>query len=383
MYQCEVLLPEKSPVRGLIGKPASTKSLAKKMAAFDTCILLRENNLLDDYFKSTFHRILPAMRNAKLAITSKQTNEYSMMTKPVFWKRGYGVEPESLFLTIISLDPARPLHKDYRSVLLLTREPLPQFPEFPIYLEDDVETTIRTISLRKALPVSPHELDLMTLFTLRMFRDLYNKTYEANATTVPYWLLPASTSAMLFNENLEPSDAIDWGSLDFVNNNDEVPRTSCSSGDMVGRFVYDRWDGKYRYFLTGINKSLRPSDPPPSFLPRRRHMENIMSYGLSLYKKARVNFLETCDWQQCVFDAELISLRRNLLDKMSEADKNVEVKSVVCLEYTVISAVSIFLAFPTFHLRGVDRTPDSFLCCCDLLCVPCYTHQARIIPHCK
>lgn len=280
------------------------------------------------------------MRNAKLAIMSKKTNQYPMMTKPMFWKRGYGVEPGSLYLTKISLHPARPLQKGYRSVLLLTREPLPQFPEFPIYLEDDVETTIKTTPLTKALSVSTSELNFMTGFTLRLFQDLYNKTYEQDTTTVPYWLLPASTASESFDGSIEPFDAIDWDSLRFVNDHDEIPRTLFSSEDMVGRLVYDRWNGKYRYFLTAINKTLSPSDPPPSFLPRRRHMDNIMSYGLSLFKKARANFLDTCDWQQCVFDAELVSLRRNLLDEMSEAEKKVEDKSVVCLEYTVISAVS-------------------------------------------
>jgi endoribonuclease Dicer len=259
----------------------------------------------------------------------------------MFWKRGVGVEPAILYLTIISLNPTRPLQKGYRDLLLLTREPLPQFPEFPIYLEDDVQTTIRTTPLTKALTVSPSELNLMTSFTLRMFRDLYNKTYEQNTTTVPYWLLPASTAFEALGGSIEPFDAIDWDSLRFVNDNDEIPRTSFGSEDMVGRFVYDRWNGKYRYFLTGINKILSPSDPPPSFLPRRRHMQNIMNYGLSLFKNARTNFLDTCDWQQCVFDAELIPLRRNLLDEMSEAEKKVEDRSVVCLEYTVISAVRL------------------------------------------
>ncbi|CRG84276.1 endoribonuclease Dicer [Talaromyces islandicus] len=370
MFQCEVILPETSPIRNLVGKPASQKSLAKKSAAFDMCIRLREHNLLDDYFMSTYHRRLPAMRNAKLAIMSKKTNQYPMMTKPMFWKRGNGVEPGSLYLTVVSLHSARPLQKDYRCVLLLTREPLSQFPEFPIYLEDDVETTIITTPLTKTLSVSPIELNLMTGFTLRMFRDLYNKTYEQDITTVPYWVLPASTASESCNGSIEPFDAIDWDSLRFVNDHDEMPRTSLSSEDMVGRFVYDRWNGKYRYFLVGINKTLSPSDPPPSFLPRRRHMENIMSYGLSLFKNARTNFLDTCDWQQCVFDAELIPLRRNLLDKMSEAEKKAEDRSVVCLEYTVISAIPASVATTCFAFPAILTRLESYLIageCCDSL----------------
>ena len=88
MYECEVILPEGSPIRGLIGKPEARKSLAKQSAAFEACILLRNKGLLDEHFVSTYQRRLPAMRNAKLSITSKKTTQYSMIVKPSFWRQG-------------------------------------------------------------------------------------------------------------------------------------------------------------------------------------------------------------------------------------------------------------------------------------------------------
>ncbi|OKL56214.1 Dicer-like protein 1 [Talaromyces atroroseus] len=343
------------------GRPATRKSLAKQSAAFDTCILLLKHRLLDDNFISTYHRRLPAMRNAKLSIKSKKTTQYSMIVKPAFWKKGYGVLPSSLYLTVIIFCPGNRLQREHRSIVLLAREPLPQFPEFPIYLENDIETSIRTVHLNKALTIQPEELELMTNFTLRVFQDLYNKVYEKDEENMPYWLLPTEADIKEFGEDIEPSDVIDWNALRFVDQHDQIERTSASPDEMIGRFVYDRWDGRYRYFLKGINTSLCASDPPPAFLPRRRNTCNIMEYGLSLYKKAHSTFLSTCDWKQCVYDAELIPLRRNLLDKLTETEKKMEKRAMLCLETQVISAIPANIVTSCFAVPAIITRFESYL----------------------
>lgn len=343
MYVCEVILPEKSPVRGLIGKPASQKSFAKQSAAFDTCLLLRKHGLLDEFFMSTYHKRLPVMRNAKLAILSKKTNQYPRITKPAFWTSSCGATPEYLFVTVVILNPVKKLTRNHRNLVLLTRQRLLRFPEFPVFLEEDIETTVSSIPLRKELIVQERSLDMMTTFTLRIFRDLFNKTYEEDTEMMPYWLLPAAKDIDIVHDEIEPNDAIDWESLTYVKSNDEVPRTdSYEAGALEQSFVYDRWDGRYRYFITGIS-SLRASDPPPPGVERRRHMDSVMGYCLSLYKNSRATFLSRCDWNQPVFTAELVSLRRNLLDKMSDKEKAVRRSSVICLECVTISAVSFYV----------------------------------------
>lgn len=349
MYECEVILPESSPIRGLIGKPEPQKSLAKQAAAFETCILLRNHHLLDDHFISTFHRRLPAMRNAKLSIKSKKKNQYQMMTKPLFWKDGCGIVPSELHLTLIIFLPAVPLQKECRNMILLTRRQMPQMPEFPLYLECDIPTTIRALSMARSLSVTREELELMTKFTLRIFQELYNKLYEMDQEAMAYWLIPATNNNCEFGINVNPSDIIDWNTLRPVIDHLQPDQKAMTTEDMTGRFAYDPWDGKYRYFLKGINKSLRPSDPPPSFLPRRKYMTNIMEYGLSLFKKGRIPFLEKCDWDQPVYDAEMVPLRRNLLDKMSDSEKSMETKVVLCLETQVVSTVS-----PCSYLYPID-----------------------------
>ena len=160
---------------------------------------------------------------------------------------------------------------------------------------------------------------------------------------MPYWLIPPASGISEYAEGLNPSDVIDWEALHFVKDHERLNHTSMSPEDLSDRLVYDPWDGKYRYFLKGVNTSLRAEHLPPSFLPHRRHMENIMEYGLSLYKRSRIPFLAMCDWNQAVYDAEMIPLRRNLLDKMSDSEKQVEKRMVLCLETQVVSAVSVLL----------------------------------------
>ncbi|RJE23589.1 hypothetical protein PHISCL_04089 [Aspergillus sclerotialis] len=336
-FVCEVILPEKSPIRGLTGKPDSRKSLAKQSAAFDTCLLLRKNKLLDDYFNSVYHRRLPAMRNAKLAITSKARNMYDMISKPSFWNKQQGTLPVTLYATVISFLPSKELTREHGSIILLTRERMPDLPPFPIFLDDDVETTVISVSLKDTLPVSAQELESLTTFTLRVFRDVFHKTYERQIDKMPYWFAPVATER-ISEENSKLSAIIDWSLLFIVEENDEI-RPNDSPGCLTDRFVFDHWDGRYRYFTIAVDDSLRASDKPPAFVPHRRHMEDIMNYSLSLSKNSRARFLSKCDWGQPVIRAELVRLRRNLLDKMTDAEKSLETRCVICLEPLKISAV--------------------------------------------
>jgi len=49
MFICEVILPAKSPITGSIGRPCTTKQVAKCSAAFETCLELVKGKHLDEY----------------------------------------------------------------------------------------------------------------------------------------------------------------------------------------------------------------------------------------------------------------------------------------------------------------------------------------------
>lgn len=315
--------------------------MAKQSAAFDACILLRKRHLLDDNLKSVYQKRLPAMRNAKLAIVSKKTNQYTMICKPSIWKENQGNLPDKVYGMVFRFHPKEPLDRVHDSIILLTRVPLPEIPSFPIYLENDKETSIQAIVLEMPLSVITEDLACFSQFTIAVFRDVFHKTFEPILEKFPYWLAPIRSDAQIINSTDSPRDLIDWNILSFVNENHELKWTKeMEPESLLNRFIYDGWDGKRRFFLLSVDTTLRPSDPPPSYAPRRKWMQDIMNYSLSLSKNSRPRALKGVDWDQPVFQAECVCLRRNLLDKATEAEKAEVTRSVICLEPLMISAVS-------------------------------------------
>lgn len=266
-----------------------------------------------------------------------------MITKPSFWTKGLDTIPETLYAKLICFKPKEGLIRDHLSLLLLTREPLLAFPAFPVYLESDSEAAVMSASFDTAIALNSEILCQLTTFTFRVFSDVFNKTYEPDPASLSYWLAPGNKLIWEVEEGDDPSDMIDWGILDSVQSKRELSR--CEIRQPNGRadcFAFDKWCGKFRYFVSHEDDSLRPKDPPPAYVQRRRHMSNIMNYCLSLGRGSRVGFLERADWDQPVYHAELLSLRRNLLDRMTEQECASERKVFVCLEPLIISSVSIY-----------------------------------------
>ncbi|KAJ5337920.1 hypothetical protein N7452_004648 [Penicillium brevicompactum] len=332
-FACEIILPEKSPIRGIIGCPEAKKSYAKQSAAFDVCLLLRKNNLLDDHFKSIYEKRLPAMRNAKLAITSKKTDQYTMRNKPQIWLDQHGTIPTLLYATAIRLTPTEPLSREPGSIILFTRHRLPQFPIFPVYLDSDVETTVHCSTIDECLKVDASMLEMLTDFTLAIFHDIFKKTYSREK--VPKAGPGGSTDLL---------GMIDWEAVRHVQENPEISWSrNMRPESLIDRFMYDDWNGKYRYFSIAIARHLRPSDPPPYWVPSRKWDTDIMNWSLSLSKNSRLKFFDRCDWSQPVVDVELISSRRNFLDKVSEEDEDSEsIRCVICPQALNISPAKAF-----------------------------------------
>ncbi|KAJ5279403.1 hypothetical protein N7478_004775 [Penicillium angulare] len=356
-FFCEVILPEKSPIRGLTGGTVSTKVLAKQSAAFDMCLLLRKKHLLDDNFRSIYHKRLPAMRNAKLAIVSKKTNKYDMLWKPSIWRENQGYTPDKLYIMVFSFLPLQPLSREHRNIALLTRVRLPVIPNFPIFLEYDKETTIQTTVVNSTISVLDHDLTCLSQFTLAVFRDAFHKTFEPITETFPYWLAPVNTEISIDSPNILPKDVIDWKLLNFVNERPEIKWSKeMDPAALLSCFIYDCWDGRRRFFPLSIDPSLRASDTPPSYVPPRKWMTDIFNYSLSLSKNSRQKVVDKADWEQPVLIAECVCLRRNFLDKATDAERGEPTRSVLCPQPLMISAIPIpnvtsALAFPAIMHR--------------------------------
>lgn len=347
-----------------MGHPFAKKSLARKSAAFYTCLRLKKAHMLDDHWVSTIpkRRVLVA----KVSIQSKKTNEYSRLTKPLLWAKDRGTNPTALYATVIFLKSSKPLRHETKPLVMLTRHAMPSFPCFPVYPNNDNECEVVTASFAEPITISEYDLNSLTTFTLRTFRDAFHKVYERQGEKFSYWLAPSAVSDPASTAAIDSRSTIDWNLLSAIDEGpDEIEYSPDKPPEFYqNRFIYDKWDGRFRYFTHDMDPSLRPSDRPPASMARRRNMDTIVTYCLSLFKKSQERFMQHCDWSQPVFRAELLTLRRNLLDRPTDKEKKQDdeshAKYYICIQPLRVSAVSESPSFCMLrmHFRtGTDSRP--------------------------
>ena len=359
-FQYMALLPEESPFRGALGDACARKILAKQSAAFHTCIKLHELGLLDDTFQTLYHKRRPVMANAKLAIKTAKKDQYDMQVKPAFWQSRVGGIPGELYATLMILQPQKQLSRRHGNLLLLSRDPLPKLPPFPVYLEGRIETTVVSIPIRDPLRLGTSEdvLALLSSFTLRVFEDLFNKTYERHDEQMRYWLAPALEVTPENAAELQAKHLIDFEILRYIGS---IGRENWSQGTKPqlweNRYLVDKWSGKYRYFTDSIATALNIRSSLPRALPARKYKETILDYTLSLYGTTRDKFWAMADPDQPVLNAKLVSLKRNLFEEMNEKELQATAHEyVVCPQALELSPLPVHtvascLAFPTIISR--------------------------------
>ncbi len=341
MFRFRTILPDGSPVKGAVGEPFPNKTAAKQSAAWETCFALRARGLLDDNLSSIFFKQRPTNANARLAVSSAKKDEYDMLVKPDFWTMHCGQMPSALFVTVIYLAPTAGLRRPHDPLVLLTRSALPPLPNFPVYLDGNVETKVVFAHHPSPYLVENTTLSCLKLFTLQMFQDLFNKEYEAENTQIPYWVAPTRWRP----GDSSPQSIIELIDLDASNNLKPVQWSRGSDPNAwCGQFLIDRWSGKYRYWSKAILHNLNIDSPVPPDVPDRRSQgakaEKILEYTLSLYGKSKLRFRENCDKSQPVLEAELVQIRRNFLDREDAKDLDEYMPEYhVCPEPLVVSMV--------------------------------------------
>lgn len=366
-FQCEVILPESSPITWKTGRVHRRKALAKCSAAFEMCLELRKKGFLDANLLSTMKRAPPAMRNALLAVSEKKKDRYPMRTKPDIWQFGLGTIPQHLYLTIVDVKAG--LDRPHQALGLLTRAPLPQFPPFPIYLKDDRESTVDSIPLSKPLLVDTGILELFTNFFFLTYKDIFNKAYEPDIKKMYYWQIPIRHSEEPITTATDPEVVIDMALLRCVNNPryrwtpdmpiDEVIEQvvnvyhnadrkwtpEMSNEELRDKYIVDRGDGGRRFYSIAVEPGMKPLDRVPANVPAYKWNENILDYSISLYKKQRLEKESKWNRDQPVMQVEKIGHRRNWLAVVDTKDKE-EVNEIfknityVCPEPLRISLVS-------------------------------------------
>lgn len=356
-FVCETNLPEKSPVRGAVGRPASTKQVAKCSAAFETCLKLIEGKYVDEYLVPIFTKQLPAMRNALLAVDSKKREAYTMRTKPKMWSIG-GI-PETLFVTVLKLNTPEVVGRPSQPLALITRAPIRQLPSFYLHFGADQHSLVDAIPLQQALLVSSTSLNQINNFTLRIFYDVFSKLYETNLEATPYFLVPIRPEITITSES-SPNDVISWDILQVVYDYeqkwdkkefDNKLWQSAPDEYFADKYIVDRHDGSRKFWTVGVTKEHKPLDPvPPGCAPRRHaryNTSNILEYSISLWAKSRSQ--RTFDPDQRVIEAEYISLNRNLLDEYAAPNEERKTKAFLIMEPLIISPVTLLLCFRVLH----------------------------------
>ena len=325
-FKYKAKLPNDSGFDGSWGLPMPNKSLGKRSAAWQTCYELRRMRLLDENLDSVHQRIRPENANARLAV-SGQKDEYDMKIKPDFWLSHCGSTPKILYATRISLSPARELKRAHSELVLLTRSPLPALPNFPVYLEGDVKTDVSFASIEVPIEVDALMLDKLTLFSLTLFKDLFNKQYERDVSKMGYWLAPGMSEQQP-SSTRDMDSVIDLGLLQKVHDREGLRiswKDSKSPEEWSGRFLVDLWHGGCRYLSGGrvpaaTKDSLRPQNVA-HVATRSKQSKTVAEYTFHLFGQTRESRLKSFDPTQPVFEADMVQLKRNCLAKATDADK--------------------------------------------------------------
>ncbi|KAH0547715.1 hypothetical protein FGG08_000205 [Glutinoglossum americanum] len=358
-FVCEVILPENSPILSATGRASSKKSIAKRSAAFEACLLLRKGKYLDANLLPIYHKQLPAMRNAQLALNLKTTNNYDFRIKPSIWANSVGSLPAELFLTTLEFAEPEGLGRAYQPLGMFTRARLPSFPRFPVHFEDSKSDVVCT-SVARSIRVTESLLGTLTRFTLRIFHAVFNKVYEHNVENTPYWLVPITPGATISSDSSDPGSLIQWHVLGLVADNEELLwDKSTDAAFFDDRFLVDPWDGGRRFFTVGVAPELKPLDPVPPNTAPGKYMDNILEYSISLWKKARSKRQFSSD--QPVILVHRVLHRRNWLDEVTQREKAAVSRCYVCPEPLKVSTIPTTVATMALIFPAIITRLDSYL----------------------
>lgn len=339
-FVADVILPESSPVICLSGFPQRSKQLARFSAAYEACLVLLEKRYLDDHLQPAFTKRLPAMRNARLALGSGREERYERQTKPKIWSDLASTSPLNFFTMACAMESPQTMGKQTRPLIILTRKKLPPIPDTPLFFGNGSSSLLKLVSPSAPITLSPGQVEALLSFTLKIFEDIFSKSYEVQAAEMPLFLAPCAES---HGEILEKgAHEIFWGFLHEICDHPFLKWEKQDEDFFHDKLVIDPFDGSRKFFIHGMHPGLKPSDPTPSYAPMpqsrsyRSVTANIKEYSNSLYMKAR----ERAQWKddQPVVYAEIISLRRNFLSQfdLREHEQN---RCCIILEPLKISSV--------------------------------------------
>ncbi|KAH7031264.1 uncharacterized protein B0I36DRAFT_289245 [Microdochium trichocladiopsis] len=329
LFLAEVRLPDVAPITYKVGKRESSKQLARCAAAFEMCKELRAQKCLDEWFRSVFTKNLPAMRNKRLALTSTKVSEYEIQIKPSIWST-IGFPGDELHVTIITLATPSALGRASLPLAFLSRSPMPMIGDIPLFFANKGSSLVRFVPMESAMRVTKEQVVTFTNFTLRIFRDVFSKEYAAEPGSLPYYLAPVQQghSHDFAGSRGDMSSLLDWDQLDVVGSTDYLNTTEVAGSKLSNRYVIDPHDGSRKFYTVEFKPDLKPADNQLSSAPRSARVtkatkaaaNDIWNYSVSLWSSSRSNIQRNEHLQ--VVEAELITIRQNLLDSTEQVEPN-------------------------------------------------------------
>jgi endoribonuclease Dicer len=194
----------------------------------------------------------------------------------------------------------------------------------------------------------------LTHFTLQIFRDIFSKEYEATAADLPYFLAPTLQGHGNNFAGDDLASIIDWKTLDFVKATEKIQCDPEAPDEFFKeKYITDPFDGAQKFYMRQRRHNLKPTDPVPKGIVPPHHKswktcenKNILNYSNSLWSKSRSRW--TLKEDQPVVEAEVLPIRRNLLDDDIQDEDLQPKKCFLVLETLRISPVSTF--FPCAKL---------------------------------
>ncbi|KAG5982994.1 hypothetical protein E4U55_000993 [Claviceps digitariae] len=366
-FVATVLLPDSSPVKMFRGMPQRSKMLARSSAAFEACVDMINRKFINGHLQPTLSKRLPAMRNARLALSSNKRAEYKMRIKSDRWSRRG--TPTELFAAIIAFEDAILPGKHGRNLCLLTRFPLPRITPTELFVNQAEKTSAALIQCGTTLNISDTELEVLADLTLTIFKDVFSKEFDCAVKDLEYLIAPCVSVSDMTTSAIDPRSIIDWPLLDALNATEmgSILADNSQADNFQNKLLIDPWDGGRKFVTKSVNTALKPFDPVPAGAPKPRTLsyfrvkQNIAEYSNSLRSTARRKRRMKWNPQQPVFDAELLPIRRNYLCPPSSDERNICQDCSIILEPLVVSNIPVDVAISALALPVIMYRIDSIL----------------------
>lgn len=222
--------------------------------------------------------------------------------------------------------------------------------------------SVKSTSFKKAYDFSADEIAKLTVFTLRVYLDIFNKGYEEDTTKMSYWLAPVKGGEQHDEHATLPWEMMDWTILDAVHKNVGFQWTpEMSPLFLLDKFLIDPGDGGRRFFTIRIAEEYKPLDPVPEHTAKYKFDADILNYSISLFKKTRKDREGTWNEDQPVLQAEKVLHRRNMLAEPDAKEEKLNSRCFLCPEPLKISALPTSIVSMCYVFPAIITRIDSYL----------------------